>query len=190
MFSSKRIPKLRIPAIVYPESRNPYSLPEGQIFSSSNRDVFYRSVPVSVSWSTSCDVCVKCSYGFHFRALTMQHFPWEKAAPAVYKPRFSLDYNSTKNWFPVDALRDGARFLGDNYSMYVIASQFPGCRPNSVYFTDDVQDADMKLLFSHQFTCHREIGIFHLDNNMIERIECPLPTASRLPPPIWINPTI
>ncbi|KAK9665473.1 hypothetical protein RND81_14G114200 [Saponaria officinalis] len=44
MFSSKRNPMLRIPAIVHPESRNPYSLPEGQICSSSNGDVFYRSV--------------------------------------------------------------------------------------------------------------------------------------------------
>ncbi|KAK9665476.1 hypothetical protein RND81_14G114500 [Saponaria officinalis] len=117
-----------------------------------------------------------------------------KDVPLFYTAGFVLftlqDHNGTKNWLPVDTLRDGALFLGDNYSMYVVASQFPGCRPNSVYFTDDVQDADMKLLISHQFTCRREIGIYHLDNYMIERIECPLPKESRLPPPIWITPTI
>ncbi|KAL9237325.1 hypothetical protein vseg_011887 [Gypsophila vaccaria] len=117
-----------------------------------------------------------------------------KDVPIFYTAGFVLfkllDHDGTKNWFPFDDLGEGALFLGDNYSLYVVASQFPGCRQNSVYFTDDVQDSDTKLLISHQFTSRHDLGVFHLDDNMIEKISCPLPKKIHLPPPIWINPTI
>lgn len=37
----------------------------------------------------------------------------------------------------VSDLRDFALFLGDNSSVLVLASDFPGCKPNCIYFTHD-----------------------------------------------------
>ncbi|XP_058217554.1 F-box protein At2g26160 [Rhododendron vialii] len=43
-----------------------------------------------------------------------------------------------KEWVEINSLGDDALFLGDNYSLSVTASNFPGCQANCVYYTDDV----------------------------------------------------
>ncbi|CAL8157161.1 unnamed protein product [Prunus armeniaca] len=36
-----------------------------------------------------------------------------------------------------ETLDDDSLFLGDNSSMFVLASKLPGCQPNCIYFTSD-----------------------------------------------------
>lgn len=43
-----------------------------------------------------------------------------------------------KDWVEINSLGDDALFLGDNYSLSVTASNFPGCQANCVHDTDDV----------------------------------------------------
>lgn len=43
-----------------------------------------------------------------------------------------------KEWVEINSLGDEALFLGDNYSLSVTASNFPGCQANCVCYTDDV----------------------------------------------------
>ncbi|KAM5557915.1 hypothetical protein ABKV19_024976 [Rosa sericea] len=90
----------------------------------------------------------------------------------------------------VRSIGDEAFFVGDNHSVSVLASNFPGCQPNSIYYTDD-------LTFFKPFgpaddlePCD-EIGIFNLNDNTVTpykslSINWPL----RKPPALWIVPSI
>ncbi|CAK9142478.1 unnamed protein product [Ilex paraguariensis] len=80
----------------------------------------------------------------------------------IFKPQFrpsgEADRVEVKN-------RGGdALFLGDKYSMAVLARDFPGCQPNSIYFTDDYF-----ILFHNEFYKHDELGIFNIDDGKSER---------------------
>ncbi|CAN6723673.1 unnamed protein product [Malus baccata var. baccata] len=49
---------------------------------------------------------------------------------------FELDYAKCK-WIAMDTLLDAALFLGDNSSVCVLASKFPGCQANCIYYNHD-----------------------------------------------------
>ncbi|KAL6311548.1 hypothetical protein AAG906_005138 [Vitis piasezkii] len=49
----------------------------------------------------------------------------------IYKLQW---FSKNPRWEEVMSLGDVALFLGDNHSISVIASDFAGCRPNSIYF--------------------------------------------------------
>ncbi|XP_059638190.1 uncharacterized protein LOC132280089 isoform X1 [Cornus florida] len=53
----------------------------------------------------------------------------------------------------------GDTLLGDNRSICVSASKWPGCQPNSIYYTDDY--IDFKL---HPLHGRHDIGIFNVEN--------------------------
>ncbi|XP_058190640.1 putative F-box protein At3g25750 [Rhododendron vialii] len=84
----------------------------------------------------------------------------------------------------IHSLDDDTLFLGDNYSLSVSASDYPGCRPNCIYYTDDCiddnpygsQDKGIYCLLDRRFAPHyrakTEEKYFHL------------------PRPIWIVPTL
>ncbi|XP_004298371.1 PREDICTED: uncharacterized protein LOC101311275 [Fragaria vesca subsp. vesca] len=45
--------------------------------------------------------------------------------------------------FEVESIRDEVLFVGDNYSFSVLASDYPGCQPNSIYYTDDSMETPL-----------------------------------------------
>lgn len=49
---------------------------------------------------------------------------------------FKMDFNKGK-WIKKKTLGDVAIFLGDNSAVSVLASKFPGCEPNCIYFSHD-----------------------------------------------------
>ncbi|TQE13132.1 hypothetical protein C1H46_001216 [Malus baccata] len=49
---------------------------------------------------------------------------------------FELDYAKCK-WIAMDTLLDAALFLGDKSSVCVLASKFPGCQANCIYYNHD-----------------------------------------------------
>ncbi|OWM71284.1 hypothetical protein CDL15_Pgr011411 [Punica granatum] len=81
-------------------------------------------------------------------------------------------------------LADEALFLGHCHSMSVSASEYPGCKPNSVYFMDDYLDDPPP----YQPLGAIDIGVFSLEDEHIERLNLIDPSQSHMPPPIWIAP--
>ena len=55
----------------------------------------------------------------------------------VYK---LVDFCGDPHWAEVNSLGNDALFLGDNHSISVVASNFVGCQPNSIYFCDNCDD--------------------------------------------------
>ncbi|XP_034203859.1 F-box protein At2g26160-like [Prunus dulcis] len=56
----------------------------------------------------------------------------------------------------LESLGDEALFVGDNYSLSVLASKFRGCQPNCIYFTDD------SINFRQNAYIACDMGIFNL----------------------------
>ncbi|KAL5713877.1 hypothetical protein ACHQM5_015913 [Ranunculus cassubicifolius] len=87
-----------------------------------------------------------------------------------------------KNWVEVKTLQNHALFLGHNHSMSVLALDFPECRANCIYFTDNCfKDYGFEKAEPH------DVGIFNLVDGSIE----PLPgyvydSHFIKQPPVWI----
>ncbi|KAL6506663.1 hypothetical protein OROHE_022495 [Orobanche hederae] len=81
----------------------------------------------------------------------------------------------------IDSLEDEVLFVGDNESLCLSSVEFPGCKSDCVYFTDDRIEA-------HDEHGARDIGVFNLKDGCVERFECVESEGSRgiWPPPIWV----
>lgn len=98
--------------------------------------------------------------------------------------KLGLDQNSSQpKWVEMKSLGEEALFLGDNYSTAVLASEFPGCWPNSIYFTDDYLEFGPPANFG---SC--DMGVFSLENGNITAPYTLNPTQKCMPPSVWIEP--
>ncbi|MCD7452862.1 hypothetical protein HAX54_018415 [Datura stramonium] len=82
-------------------------------------------------------------------------------------------------------LGDRAFFLGANASISVQASQFPGIKPNHIYFTDD---------FFESYLCYEEgggmdMGVCNLADGTIQ-LHYEAISLSPVCPPTWVTPTL
>ncbi|KAK8710541.1 hypothetical protein V6N13_145860 [Hibiscus sabdariffa] len=86
----------------------------------------------------------------------------------------------------INNIGDEALFLGDNSSISVVASRFPGCRSNCIYFTDDI------IFFVHPYLPSGPIdmGIFSLLTGCFDRYYDHHPSHLDMPPPFFILPTL
>lgn len=94
---------------------------------------------------------------------------------------FRLDSDGPR-WEKMADLGDRALFLGQNSSLCLPASEFPGCKGNCIYFTDDYSESNYDVVLGDH-----DLGIFNLGNGRIE----PLPSYQRRlnsPPPLWVTP--
>ncbi|PIA28836.1 hypothetical protein AQUCO_06600039v1 [Aquilegia coerulea] len=89
------------------------------------------------------------------------------------------------NWIRMHNIGDNIFFLGENASTYHSASDFPECKPNCIYYT---QDLCLDQRSAYRYGLH-ETGIFNLED---ETIQPHYDTTSRsiFPNPIWIEPTL
>ncbi|PHU23775.1 hypothetical protein BC332_08882 [Capsicum chinense] len=83
-----------------------------------------------------------------------------------------------------EELGDMAFFLGANASLSVQASQFPGIKPNHIYFTDDCFES---------YLCYEEgggldMGVFNVADGNIQPHYDGV-SLSSFCPPIWVTPT-
>ncbi|PIA55487.1 hypothetical protein AQUCO_00700051v1, partial [Aquilegia coerulea] len=87
-----------------------------------------------------------------------------------------------QKWVELDNLGGRILFLGHNTSLSVSASDFPECKPNSIYFTDDYYDGYYE---ESGFGGH-DMGVYDLKNRTIE---WHYPTEAKwiYPPPVWIE---
>ncbi|KAF5731184.1 F-box protein [Tripterygium wilfordii] len=83
------------------------------------------------------------------------------------------------DWDQIHSIGDDEIFVGDNSnSMCVDASNFPGCMPNTIYYTGDSEEP-------------HDWGVFDLKDGIITRHYCGDQIQREgLPPPVWIVPTL
>ncbi|CAL8132156.1 unnamed protein product [Prunus armeniaca] len=98
----------------------------------------------------------------------------------VYKWVYE-DGGSIGHKVEVKSIGDEALFVGGNHSISVLASKFPECQPNSIYYTDDY--------FSNWPTLHSDepfdMGIFNLEDGTITQHYSPHSNSQRA---IWVVP--
>lgn len=108
---------------------------------------------------------------------------------------FELDYEKGK-WSAKKTLGDVALFLGDNSSISVLASKFPGCQQNCIYFSHDNARVanDVGPHGPHDFGVYNvasgsfHFGVFNITSESGTCIR-KLIKKSRSPP-IWVVPKI
>lgn len=90
--------------------------------------------------------------------------------------------NDRRKWVEVyDLGGDHALFLGFNQSFSLLSSQFPGCKANSIYFTDDYVE---NYIFQ-PFGGH-DIGVYDLKRRTVEKCY-PSDSSLMKPPPVWFT---
>ncbi|KAF5740408.1 F-box protein SKIP23-like [Tripterygium wilfordii] len=100
---------------------------------------------------------------------------------------FKLDEESL-TWVEVADLRDRMFFVGNNFALSLSANDFPECKANYIYFTDDCVNgyvAYIKGTSKHLYGGH-DLGAYDMTNGKIEPFPCfPEFTCSTWPPPFW-----
>ncbi|KAK8510149.1 hypothetical protein V6N12_008024 [Hibiscus sabdariffa] len=90
--------------------------------------------------------------------------------------------NDGRGWTEMKSLGYSALFISDTISLSVVASDFPGCRPNCMYYTE----TDLRASCSSYFVVYNmETGsltpVYTADDARLAEIETQ--------PPIWIAPS-
>ena len=74
----------------------------------------------------------------------------------VFKLLLDPSGEKETDWVEVNDLHGRALFLGDNASMSINAFDFPGCKPNCIYYTDD----NMEIFYQHPLYGPHDLGVF------------------------------
>ncbi|PIN01804.1 hypothetical protein CDL12_25690 [Handroanthus impetiginosus] len=94
---------------------------------------------------------------------------------------FRFDWNAQK-WESLASLDDKVLFLGKNSSLALLMNDYPGCKGNRIYFTDDYSGANYdRMAGDHDF------GVYNMVDGGIETFPCSPRNAHW---PIWITPTL
>jgi len=109
----------------------------------------------------------------------------------VYKTNefrvFKLALNGPK-WESLSALDGWALFLGENSSIALCASDFPGCKGDCIYYTDDFSEWN----YDGADGSH-DLGVYDMENGSVEALPYypkSLYNGRRWPPPIWFTPSL
>ncbi|MBA0780932.1 hypothetical protein Gotri_004976, partial [Gossypium trilobum] len=95
---------------------------------------------------------------------------------------FKLDMD-TKSWGKIYSLGDKSLFLGNCCTFTVAAADYPGCKPNCIYSTEEsihVEGIDIDVVEKNR---DKDIGLEPFP--MSKQVEQILPSIS---PPVWIIP--
>ncbi|XP_004292381.1 PREDICTED: putative F-box protein At1g65770 [Fragaria vesca subsp. vesca] len=104
----------------------------------------------------------------------------------VYKLELDNQLSTTVTQVEVTNIDDQTLFVGDTPSVSVVASDFGGCRPNSIYFTDDSMTCprvSIELLPQYEPQGVKyDVGIFSLAEQSITPYN-----GRHFGPPFWIT---
>ncbi|KAL6210906.1 hypothetical protein ACLB2K_016136 [Fragaria x ananassa] len=104
----------------------------------------------------------------------------------VYKLELDNQSSTTLTQVEVTNIEDQTLFVGDTPSVSVVASDFCGCRPNSIYFTDDSLNYPIvsieKLPQYEPEGVKYDVGIFSLAERSITPYN-----GRHFGPPFWIT---
>ncbi|XP_050212371.1 F-box protein SKIP23-like [Mercurialis annua] len=96
-----------------------------------------------------------------------------------------LDLNGPR-WLSMRSLGDKALFIGENSSLSLSASDFPGCMANCIYYTNDYSDTN-----ADGHVGEHDFGIFKLRDDSTEPLPC-YPRNSNSPSQwssaLWVSP--
>ncbi|KAL3629303.1 hypothetical protein CASFOL_026525 [Castilleja foliolosa] len=141
------------------------------------------------------DIFLFKNFGFHVFKYDSDMYPYMTFGFDVFK------YDSEKgkyDYLDSSGLGDLAIFVGThNHSVGIKATQFPGVKPNSVYFTDGCytgslhgNDSDASSSLMKQRSGH-DIGIYNYQDKTVSPCyyPCDAPSLKNiLPAPIWFFP--
>ncbi|XP_043694536.1 putative F-box protein At1g65770 [Telopea speciosissima] len=105
---------------------------------------------------------------------------------AVYKLNWSKNSTGVINaeWSEVKSLGDWIFFLGLGPSSYFSTNDFPGCRGNCSYFSDDLWNTHLESAGGGN------IALFDMENKRIKSLPCnPQGLNWPSPPAIWVTPS-
>uniref|UniRef100_A0A2N9FBD4 DUF295 domain-containing protein n=1 Tax=Fagus sylvatica TaxID=28930 RepID=A0A2N9FBD4_FAGSY len=102
----------------------------------------------------------------------------------VYKLRLDEQSGKVMERVELESLGDDTLFVGDNNSMSVSAANFPGCQPNSIYFTHDYIDCTG---FNEFYRPH-DVGVFNVEDGTFGQHYRLKPLDKQMPPVLWIVP--
>ncbi|KAK2983546.1 hypothetical protein RJ640_023080 [Escallonia rubra] len=91
-----------------------------------------------------------------------------------------------QKWTAIESIGDQALFLGDSNSECVLASHFPGCKPNCIYYTEYYYN-------TYPFVprgADDDVGMFNLETRTFGTHYVPDPAHMPLLPAIWIVPNL
>ncbi|KAK4429453.1 F-box protein SKIP23 [Sesamum alatum] len=94
---------------------------------------------------------------------------------------YRFDWNAQK-WESMANLDDKVLFLGENSSLALLASDYPGCKGNRIYFTEDYSGTNYDSIAGDH-----DIGVYNLEDGSIESFPC---YPRNLHWPIWITPSL
>ncbi|GFZ01345.1 hypothetical protein Acr_14g0009800 [Actinidia rufa] len=97
---------------------------------------------------------------------------------------FELDLNEGR-WTEKESLSDNALFVGDNASICIDVSRFPGIKANCIYYTDDCWPA--YLHFNRGGG--KDMGIYNLEDGSITPLYSGQ-SFSPITPPMWVTPSL
>ncbi|OMP09140.1 hypothetical protein COLO4_05771 [Corchorus olitorius] len=95
---------------------------------------------------------------------------------------FKLDMQS-RNWERMVSLGDRCLFLGNCCTFSVLATHYPGCTPNHIYYTDDD--------YANYEKCGGyDTGIYNFDEGLLLPLDGESDRfRSKFCPPLWIHPS-
>ncbi|CAL2266818.1 unnamed protein product [Prunus armeniaca] len=99
--------------------------------------------------------------------------------------KFESAHGERPQWVEIESIGNEALFLGTNQSICVSALDFPGCQPNSLYFTDDCVDVE-----NHKPKGPHDMGTFDLEKRSMGTHYCLDRSQKHVPPTIWILPSM
>ncbi|PIA43350.1 hypothetical protein AQUCO_01900019v1 [Aquilegia coerulea] len=126
--------------------------------------------------------CIVESSGDLFCVRKFRIWIMENCYSTVEFKVFKLDTVKLK-WFEIRDLGRQTLFLGDNTSLSLLASDYLGCKPNCIYFTEEYGS------YGESDGRRYDMGVYNLEEGSIEVYRA---TESRrvFIPPIWIEPSL
>ncbi|KAL5725158.1 hypothetical protein ACHQM5_008333 [Ranunculus cassubicifolius] len=102
---------------------------------------------------------------------------------------FRVCLDNTLELERVTSIDHHAVFVGLNSAFSVSALEFPGCRGNCIYFTDDYFEMFCCRIIDGTGEGPQDFGVFSLADGTFEQYY-PMESNMIFPPPVWVEPTL
>lgn len=112
------------------------------------------------------------------RYLDLEIFEYGTREFRVYR----LDL-SVPRWERLTTIGDQMLFLGENSSVALSAYDFPGCKGNCLYYTDDYSELNYDGTNGNH-----DLGVYDLEDGSIDPLPCGYSLSRMRWPPIWVSP--
>lgn len=98
-----------------------------------------------------------------------------------------LNFDDKYEWVEKNTLGDVALFLSDNFSIFVVASNFSGCRLNCIYFNHDYERIERGY---DKKPLRRDFGVYDIERQSFSQPYTSYANAfmeKTMQPPYWVD---